>query len=467
MSKIQRLCQKSSAYVKSPARLCQKSHFPTRRRDGVYKDPKILEEASRAAVAFYYKNVTGGALDVVKGDMKRGVSGYVKVPRASAGAKQATNNQGIDPSETFSEGSSSSMSSLTTSQNSTTSSGGLNLTKPNGSPPGQGGDNPNQPSRRSELLDESVQRRAGGFAGIAILSDSQGWRQKVYMSYRLAVCPDCEEGDETTSTVFTKFAVDNIEISVARAIFKDESRQPQFRIRRTMISIEPSVEGFSQMITYDYRDLWYTIDRHPSRQYYEMMPGLNGSEISVTGQLNIAASPSATVAFARKSSSARKTHPITAIVNLDKSEFQATAFGGLAWEYDIQTRDRESEGFLRLDTHSGTSVVPKSNLPSSMEAKITSIFDIVNNKGLRLPNFQNRSMYRGISIGYRQCKVVLKVSVPWAGDKVTRFPDPEKPSSGHQLCIRHQFRGGCENTINPEKAVLGCVSTELAVEGTR
>jgi len=383
-------------------------------------------------------------------------------PGEVTSATQSANNPDDTPI-IFSGGSGSSgtSSSLPTSSS-------LSVTNQNGLPPEQDGDNPKQPSQGYEALDEPIQTRAGRFAGIAILSDSEGWRQKIDVSYRLAVFPDCEEGDETASTVFTKFVVDNIEISVARAIYKDESRQPQFRILRTMISVEPSVEGFPQMNADDYRDLWYTIDRHPSRQYYQMMPGLNGSETSVSGQLNIAASPSATVGFARKSSSARKTHPITAIVNLDKSEFQATAYGGLTWEYDIQTRDRDSEGFLRLDTHSGTSVVPKSNLPSSMEAKITSVFDIVNNKGLHVLNFQNRSIYRGISIGYRQCKVVLKVLVPWAGDKVTRFPDPEKQSSSHcQLCIKHQFRGGCENTIKPQKAVLGRVSTELAVEGTR
>ena len=310
---------------------------------GVYRDPKMLEEASRAAVAFYYKNVTSATLtlpnnrgNVIESDMKREVSSaenYISTPtdpRALAGANQSTINDGINRSETFSGGSSSATaSSFSTTQNNTSGTG-FNFANPNYFPSGKDGNNPDQPPQRSELLDETVQRRAGGFAGIAILSDSQGWRQKLYMSYRLAVCPDCEEGDEMTSTVFTKFAVDNIEISVARAIFKDESRQPQFRIRRTTISIEPSVEGSPQMITDDYRDLWYTIDRHPSRQYYQMMPGLNGSEVSIIGQLNIAASPSATVGFARKSSSARNTHPITAVVNLDKSEFQATAFGGLA-----------------------------------------------------------------------------------------------------------------------------------------
>jgi len=197
-----------------------------------------------------------------------------------------------------------------------------------------------------------------------------------------------------------------------------------------------------------------------------MVPGVIGNELSSVAQLQISLSPSVMFGIGHKSSSARNTHPITAIINLERSQFEATPFGGgLTWEYDIQMRERESEGFLRLDTHSGISVVPKSNPPSSMEAKVTAIFDIVTNRGF--PNFGNRSMYRGFSIGYSQCKIELRVTVPWAGDRVTQFPDPVKPSSGHHLCIRHQFRGGCENTIKPEKAVLGRVSTELVVEGTR
>jgi hypothetical protein len=338
------------------------------------------------------------------------------------------------------------------------------FTSSNSSESGRGqDDDPNEQSRILDTFHQAEPKQRGGeFAGTVILSDTFGWKQKIDMSYELVVRPDREVGDETARRIFSKFEVHNIEISVSRATFKNESRFPQFRIRRTIVSVEPSVNDFTKPIPDDYRDLWYTSERHPSRQYYQMLPGVRGTEIYMGGQLHVAANPSATVELARKASSARNTHPITAVVNLEKSEFHATAFGGLSWEYDIQTKSHESEGFFQLDTHSGMSVVPKSNLPSSMEAKVTAIFDIVNGK-VGFPNFQNRSVYRGISIGYRQCKVILKVTVPWEGDKVTRFPDPQKPSSGHQLCIRHQFRGGCENTIRPEKAVLGRVRTELTL----
>ena len=330
------------------------------------------------------------------------------------------------------------------------------------------GDDPNQrsPSPMAAIHDVPV-KRDGSLVGIAILSDSHGWRQKLHMSYRLAVRPDCEVGDEATSSVYTKFSVDNIEIRVAQATFENERRQPQFRIKRTTISAEPTIEGLSASVAEEHRDLWYAIEQNPTRQEYIMMPGLKGNEFSIAGQLQISANPSASVELARKHSSSRSTHPLTAIINLDKSTFHATPHGGLTWGYEIQLKDQESEGFLRLDTHSGTSVVPKSNLPSKIETKVESIFDIVNNRGIGFPNFGNRSTYRGISIGYRQCKIILKVAVPWEGDRVTRYPDPEKPSSSHQLCIRHQFRGGCENTIQPEKAVLGRTSTEMRVEGTR
>ena len=315
------------------------------------------------------------------------------------------------------------------------------------------GDDPNQrsPGPMAAIHDVPV-KRAGSLVGIAILSDSQGWKQKLHMSYRLAVRPDCEVGDEATSSVYTRFSVNNIEIRVAQATFENERRQPQFRIKRTTISAEPTIEGLSASAAEEHRDRWYAIEQNPTRQEYIMMPGLRGNEFSVAGQLQISANPSASVELARKHSSSRNTHPLTAVINLDKSAFHATPHGGLTWGYEIQLKDQESEGFLRLDTHSGTSVVPKSNLPSKIETKVESIFDIVNNRGIGFPNFGNRSTYRGISIGYRQCKIVLKVAVPWEGDRVTRYPNLEKPSSGHQLCIRHQFRGGCENTIQPEKA---------------
>ena len=211
-------------------------------------------------------------------------------------------------------------------------------------------------------------------------------------------------------------------------------------------------------------NLWTARRPHPSDIDYHLMPGSTGKEFSVTGQLQIAANPSAQLQISRKSSSSRKTHGITSIINLNGSKFDETPFGGLTWEYEI--RKEVELAYLPLQLHSGQSITPKSNPPSGLDTKLSSIFDIAGNKGFGFPNFQNRSACRGMSIGYRQCKIELKVTVPWAGDKITRFPDPDKPPSGRQLYIEHQFRGGCENTlaIKPSKAVVGCVSTELAVE---
>lgn len=320
--------------------------------------------------------------------------------------------------------------------------------------------------RKPAGVDQVFEGRAGHFIGTAIISDEFGWRQKLGMSYQLTICPEIDR--ETSNLVFTKFCLNQMETSVARATFNNETHHPQLRIRRMMVSVEPSIEGFVEPISEQYRDGWQAIERHPSRQYYQMLPGTMGNELSLSGQLNIAANPSATVQLTRKSSSARNTHPITAIINLDRSEFQETPFGGLAWEYNIQMRPKNSEGFMQLSSHKGVSVIPKSNPPSRMEAKVTSIFDIVNNRAIGFPNFGNRSLYRGLYIGYRQCKMVLKVAIAWEGDKITQFPDPTKTDlSSHQLCIRHQFRGGCENTIKPEKAVLGRVLTELAMEGNQ
>jgi hypothetical protein len=299
--------------------------------------------------------------------------------------------------------------------------------------------------------------------GTAILSDTSGWTQKISMSYNLVVSHDYYLRDEMSSLVYTKFAVDNLEVRVTRARFNEVTKSPQFRIRRTTISVEPSIADNPRPA--DYRDSWRAQKPNPSAVDYQLMPGSTGKEFSVTGQLQIAANPSTQVQISRKSSSSRKTHGITSIINLDKSKFEETEFGGLTWEYDIK---KEVElAYLPLELHSGQSVTPKSNPPSGLDTKLSTIFDIASNNGFSFPNFQNRSACRGICIGYRQCKLELKVTVPWAEDKITRFPDPEKPSCGCQLTIKHQFRGGCQNTINPEKAVSGRVSTELTVEATR
>lgn len=310
------------------------------------------------------------------------------------------------------------------------------------------------------MLDE---QQGGQFMGTAILSDENGWIQKISMSYNLLVSPEYDENEIYSSLAVTKFAINNPQVRVARATFKTEVRPPQFHIRRTQLSVEPSITDLFQTPE-SYRDGWTTRNPQPSDLDYQMMPGSKGMESFMSAQLDVAANPGAHFEIGRKSSSMKNTHPISSIMNLNKVECAETPYGGLSWEYEIK---REAElAYLRLQSHSGQSIIPKSHPPSGMEAKLNTIFDIVNNKGIGFPKFQNRGSYRGISIGYRQCKIELKVNIPWAGNRVTEFPDPGIPSSGHQLYVKHQFRGGCENTIKPEIAILGQASTVMAVAGT-
>jgi hypothetical protein len=299
--------------------------------------------------------------------------------------------------------------------------------------------------------------------GTAILSDENGWMQKISMSYSLLILPEYDENEFYSTLAVTNFAVNNLQLRVARATFKTEIRPPQFRIRRTQLSVEPGIGTLFQTVE-GYRDGWTTRNPQPSDLEYQMMPGSTGKESFMSAQLDVAANPGAHIEIGRKSSSTKNTHAMGSILNLNTVECAETPYGGLSWEYDIK---KEAElAYLQLQRHSGQSITPKSHPPSGMDAKLSTIFDIANNKGISLPKFQNRSSYRGISIGYRQCKIDLKVNIPWAGDKVTEFPDPGIPSSGHQLYVKHQFRGGCENTIKPEIAVLGQASMEMAVEGT-
>ena len=354
------------------------------------------------------------------------------------------------------------------SRSSSTSPNNIPENPSRGSPGGGGQrEGPNQPSANLLPFGKPTKQPGGRFIGTATLSDQYGWRQKISISYDLLICPDDESGGETTSHIYTNSVTDKVEVRVTNATFKDQVYQKtMFHIRQMQICVEPTIADSNPPKPVDYRDRWVTSNPSPSQMDLLMLSGTEGRERSLTAQFHFATIPSANVEISQKSSSSRNTHPLTSVINPHTSCIaDETPYGGLSWEYNI--RKDVDLAYLQLQPHSGQYLTPRSNLPTAMEAKVATLFDITNSKRSGFPNFQNRSTSRGMSIGYCQCKMELKVVVPWAEDKVTRFPDPEKPSRTHQLYIAHEFRGGCENTIKPEKAIWGDVSTELAVAGTR
>jgi hypothetical protein len=151
------------------------------------------------------------------------------------------------------------------------------------------------------------------------------------------------------------------------------------------------------------------------------------------------------------------------MIDLEKSAFQEIPHGGLSWEYEILPKSQKTAGFIRLDAHSGKSVVPYQSPPTSIDATVSTLFDILRDKSRKRMNIPGSKTLKGISIGYSQCKVKLVVTAPWS-NKIEQYPEKGNQCGGHQLCITHQFRGGPENTIPPKRASVGNLTTELVAD---
>ena len=334
---------------------------------------------------------------------------------------------------------------------------------------GENDDNSRRPYRSQDSMiipTDNSHPGSTAFVGLLNLSDQRGWKQKIYISYRLSFNPVCEDDNVTEGRLFTEMELDRVQIRVAQSTFGDQTKPPQFRIRRAKLCIEPSIaEPAEESIDEDYREEWIATDQYPSAMSYRYLPSTVASERSIIGRVQAGLQPQFQLEIGANEARTKQLPAISQMVDLNKSEFHVTPFGGLLWDYEIlpQTKISDAYAGIELEAHRGTSVVPKANPPSSIGAVVTSVFEVVKEKQSKL-NFSNSSTVQGISIGYRHIKASLKVNVHWSSEHLARFPRKDCPG-GHQLKIAHQFRGGCENTIAPRRALLEGLASELKAEG--
>jgi hypothetical protein len=306
------------------------------------------------------------------------------------------------------------------------------------------------------------------FSGNVVLFDQEGWKQKVHVSYCLAVRPLYRDDAGHVQRLFTYMGLDEIKVRVTQSTLRNENRPPQLRICRTKVVLEPTIERSAGEDISDYRDDWLAKDQYPSGIFYRSLPSTASIENNFSARLQISVVPNAQLEVGHNRSRTREIPPIAQVVNLDKSEFQETPYGGLIWDYEVLPQPKGSDGSISLDTHSGRSSLPKSHPPSSIAANVTNIFEVINERSG--PNFANfRMLIPGISIGYRHIKVGLKVDVHCGSGKRAQFPNPDCPG-GHHTKLMHcfQVRGDSCNILHGKAETVqlgGSVDTELSVEG--
>jgi hypothetical protein len=320
-----------------------------------------------------------------------------------------------------------------------------------------------QRPRRDLKAEHYSKLKTADFVGRVTFTDVNGWRQKLFLSFSLAIRPLHEIGSEIDCRFFTEMEMVRVQVQVSESTLNSQPRPPQLSIRRVSILLEPKIKGYKEgLIEEEYMDGWIVKDHHPSSMFYKMLPSAKGHENMVGAKLQLGAMPNATLEVSRTSTHSAKMPALSSMINLEKSEFRATAFGGLRWNYEIIPKSQILGGVIQLESHRGKSEIPKSNPPSSFQAQVTAIFEIVKEKN-SIANFSNSTVIKGLSIGYRYIKVVFKVDIHWCPERMAQFPG--KQAGGHELNITHQFRDGREDSIPPVKSILEGLDTELRVEG--
>ena len=106
------------------------------------------------------------------------------------------------------------------------------------------------------------------------------------------------------------------------------------------------------------------------------------------------------------------------------------------------------------------------NFPSSIEARISTIFQVVNHTpSVSRPSpFTSYERIRGIEIGYRHINICLQTDVMWDKELYAQFPS-HGCAGGHQVDLPHQFRGGAGTWIQPKRILSERLETELELRG--
>lgn len=290
-------------------------------------------------------------------------------------------------------------------------------------------------SNQQPDLTSKKEIRTTTFTGRIHLVDNEGWKQKMYVRYRLKVHPLRTSDDCSRHSV--KVAVDQLSVRVTQSEFNEESRPPQFHLCRTKINLKPSVDGFGdEFVLGDYCDDWDGLDQEPLMDDYNPLPSSIGTETGVSARIQVGLQPNLNLEVGRKTSRTEQLIPISRVVDVKNSEITAMPSGGLQWNYSI--RPQLSESHLNLGVHKGCFGFPCSKPPASIEANVESLLTVARKTDTR-PWFFGKRRIIGIFVGYRHIKIGLKVDVRW------HKSGPALTSSEKDTTIHHCFqtREGC------------------------
>lgn len=322
-------------------------------------------------------------------------------------------------------------------------------------------DDPERPDD-STVLKDGMDAKVGDkseIAGVVVIVDDQGWKQKIVVSYDLTVRSYAALGSDCENRVFSFVEMPRLEVSIPRSTYQNSFRNPQFRIHQTTIQMGPSVDQISkEEQTDDYTDSWTAKGQHPHHSTYAPIQKSVSSARSLGGSVEISAMPKATVQAGTTRGYLNEFPPQAAGIDLDRSTIETTGEGGFEWKYVFSKDSLLHTRFRLLEPHRGE--VSVSNFfPSSIAATVSTI--------LQTTQSPTRSFkkYCGIFIGYRHIKVVVHTDVMWNKETYAQFPHKRLPG-GHQMNIKQQFRGPPGRWTVPPKRTFandGQLETELSL----
>ena len=304
-----------------------------------------------------------------------------------------------------------------------------------------------KPFYAEESTDPPENQNHGDFAAHVTLIDERGWKQKVRLAFTLAVKPQVPKlKSEEETKVFTKMCINQVQVSVPQSTCSNKATQPpQLQIRQVKVVLSPSIDKIvdKNSVPEDYRDKWHITKRRPVNPFHGVgfdNPLTVGVEKSIAATVNFSMSPSLTFEISNKRTRSQQLPAVSGRIDLDKSKCHETPTGGLSWIYEVIQKPRIADDLFQLDRHSGVSVVPKANPPTSIEATVATIFDIRKDKKTKFAIFTKTVC--GFSIGYRHIIVTTRVDVHWSKTDFAVFPT--KDQSGCLLDIVHRFE---ENVV--------------------
>lgn len=301
----------------------------------------------------------------------------------------------------------------------------------------------------------------GDFEGSVTLIGESGWMQSLTISFGLSIGLLYKTEGEFGTILAIGMEVDGVLIRVAKSLFKEEFHRSQLIPRRISILFEPTVNGFAKgSIPEDYRYHWTSKYQYPSKMSYYEFPYTMSREKQIGAKLQVGMMPNASFEYTQSSSRGTQLPPLASIIDIQRSELQGTPYGGFLWSYEIsQTEELTRYDHIELELHRGKSGFPESNVPSSIQTKITTVFD-VRRKG-SVTNLFTPDEANGISISFRQIKMIFTVDVHWCQENMAEFPG--KRLGSKELTLTHDFRNGYKVTPRQEK--LSGLETEMTIEG--